>query len=58
MSRGFYLIAKNGSPFRGIIREKHEGNLLDPKWGIEVLDDNEAHVVASESVLESFPVVG
>ena len=52
-----YLNAKHGSPYRGIIWEKREDELFDPKWNIEILDDEEPQCVASEPVIEASPAV-
>src|SRR5450631_4410179 len=52
-----YLNAEKGSPYRGVIWENREDELLDPKWNIEILDDEEPHDAAPESVLETSPAV-
>jgi Bifunctional DNA primase/polymerase, N-terminal len=52
-----FLNAKNGSPYRGIIWEKHEDDLLDPKWDVEIVDDEEPRDVAPEAVHESSSAV-
>ncbi len=45
-----FLNAQKGEPYRGIIWEKRDDELLDSKWDIESLDDDEPHAEAPESV--------
>src|ERR1039458_5367906 len=42
--------AEGREPYKGVIWEKRDDELLDSKWDIESLDDNEPHAVAPESV--------
>jgi hypothetical protein len=45
-----FLNAQKGEPYKGVIWEKRDDDLLDPKWDVEMLDDKEPHPVAPESV--------
>jgi hypothetical protein len=45
-----FLNAQKGEPYRGVIWEKSEVDLLDPKWNVEMLDDEESHAVVPEHV--------
>jgi len=45
-----FLNAQKGEPYKGAIWEKHGDELLDSKWAVEMLDDEELDAAAPESV--------
>jgi hypothetical protein len=46
-----FLNAQKGEPYKGVIWEKRDDELLDSKWDIESLDDDEPHAVAPEDAV-------
>jgi hypothetical protein len=52
-----FLNAQKGEPYKGVIWENREDELLDPKWGIDVLSDDEPQRLVSEPVIETSPAV-
>ena len=44
-------------PYRGIIWGNQEDDLLDAKWNIEILDNEEPQCLASEPVVKNSPVI-
>jgi hypothetical protein len=50
-----FLNAQKGEPYKGVIWEKQEDELLSPKWNIEMLDDEEPECSEPEPVIETSP---
>jgi len=52
-----FLNAQKGEPYKGVIWEKSEVDLLDPKWNVEMLDDEEPNTATPEPVAVAAPPV-